>query len=108
MGFTSFGERHIGIACLGLYPNRLFTWGFDLPALGKKSYMTTPTKNKTELAVALQLLMEAREACAALFRVIAATKKDPTIIDRLDAELKKAGVEDGFGVRIQTFVAKHK
>jgi hypothetical protein len=58
----------------------------------------------SELFTAVELLTEAREACAACFRVIAATS-DPTITDRLDTELKMAGVKPGFGLRIQKFIA---
>jgi hypothetical protein len=58
----------------------------------------------SDLFAAVELLTEAREACAACFRVIAATN-DPTITERLDTELKMAGVKEGFGVRIQNFIA---
>lgn len=61
----------------------------------------------SNLFAAVELLTESREACAACFRVIAATT-DPTIIDRLDAELKMAGVKEGFGVRIQNFIAANE
>lgn len=42
------------------------------------------------------LLREARDACAACFRVIA----EAGLSERLEAELQAAGVENGFGARM--------
>lgn len=69
--------------------------------------MRTPRDFHVELQRAVELLTEAREASAACFRVIAATE-DKTITHRLETELRNAGVKEGFGVRMQNFLAEMK
>ncbi len=64
--------------------------------------------SSTEWLAAIALLKESREAIAACFRVIAVTKEDPTIIARLEFELKRAAVKDGIGVRLQDFIAANE
>ena len=66
-----------------------------------------PAVASSDLLAAVGLLKEMREACAACMRVIAQTP-DPTIMDRLGVELRKAGVREGFGVRTQNFIAANE
>jgi hypothetical protein len=57
-------------------------------------------KERTQLIEALD---EMREAAAACFRVIASV---PKLSDRLEQELIRAGVKEGFGGRAQDVLAK--
>lgn len=68
------------------------------------SKTSDPAVGSTRLLAAVELLKENREACAACFRVMAQTH-DPTIMHRLNAELSRAGVKQGFGVRTQDFIS---
>jgi hypothetical protein len=54
----------------------------------------------------LKTCMEARKACAAAFRVIARYSNGNDMIHSLEDEMNKAGISNGFGVRLQSAIAK--
>lgn len=61
------------------------------------------TRLRAEKANLLAALKETTEACAAAWRVI---NGNTDIVDRLEKELKEAGIADGFGMRARAAIAK--
>lgn len=59
------------------------------------------------MAEALALLEECRNAAGACFRVIHSVGTEP-VMARFEAEMLAAGVTPGFGVRVESFIRKHK